>query len=104
MIQAADGDVPWEINPEHSQRAPEILIMPPKKREKQDKSEKRCHINNSYATTEQCFFTSAEGLSFPNCMGLQSDPVLTARVEGIIVAFGILVGEREVRTEHQMRR
>lgn len=36
-------------------RAPEILIMPPKKEEKQDKIEERCHINNSYATTEQRF-------------------------------------------------
>lgn len=31
MIQSADGDLPWEINPQHSQRAPEILIMPQKK-------------------------------------------------------------------------
>lgn len=56
MIQAADGDVLWEINPEHSQRAPEILIMPKKRRETRKKSEKHCHINNSYTTTEQCFF------------------------------------------------
>ena len=42
MIQAADGDVPWEINPQHSQGAPEILIMPPtKKGEKQEKKKKK---------------------------------------------------------------
>lgn len=49
MIQASDGDVPWEINPQQSQRAPEILIMPPKKVEKQGReeiSEKPCPINN----------------------------------------------------------
>lgn len=46
MIQAADGDVPWEINPQHSQRAPEILIMPPKKERNKGKSEERCYINN----------------------------------------------------------
>lgn len=34
MIQAADGDVPWDINPQHSQRAPEILIIPQKVQEK----------------------------------------------------------------------
>lgn len=37
MIQSADGDLPWEINPQRSQRAPEILIMPQKKEEKQEK-------------------------------------------------------------------
>lgn len=37
MIQSADGDLPWEINPQHSKRAPEILIMPKKKEEKQGK-------------------------------------------------------------------
>lgn len=36
MIQAADGDVSWEINPQHSQRAPEILIMPEKGKETRD--------------------------------------------------------------------
>ncbi len=39
MIQAADGDVPWEINPQHRRRAPEILIMPPKKERNKEKSE-----------------------------------------------------------------
>lgn len=29
-IRTADGDVPWEINPQHGWRAPEILISPPK--------------------------------------------------------------------------
>ena len=38
MSQAADGDVPWEINPQHSQRAPEILIMPPKKERNKTKA------------------------------------------------------------------
>lgn len=46
MIWAADGDVPWEINPQHSQRAPEILIMPPQKGEKQGKKEECYYINN----------------------------------------------------------
>lgn len=45
MIQAADGDVPWEINPQHSQEAPEILIMP-QKGENKKKSKECCHINN----------------------------------------------------------
>lgn len=41
MIQAADGDVPWEINPQHSQGAPEILIMPQKRRETRKKEKVR---------------------------------------------------------------
>jgi len=48
MIQAADGDVPWEINPPaHSQRAPEILIMLGEKKKKKKKCEERRLVNNS---------------------------------------------------------
>lgn len=41
MIQAADGDVPWEINPQHSQGAPEILIMPPTKKRRETRKKKK---------------------------------------------------------------
>lgn len=46
MIQSADGDLPWEINPQHSQRAPEILIMPKKKRKKNKEKNRKCHHIN----------------------------------------------------------
>ena len=46
-VQAADGDVPREINPQQSETAPEILIMPQKgEKQEGEKKEKRCHINN----------------------------------------------------------